>query len=502
MSKKKAGSAGSRRPSEVKNVEAAVRSEQDRSSDPLFVPHIEALEISARRAGDGGDEYAAILESICGVADDSQAVEQYDGTLGVTAAFVAAHQAAACQVQWNANLASIYTNPGNVSGVRWGSGTMISPNLFLTCGHLFDQTGGGWDRPRTNGTTNIISPQEIARNMRLNFNFQVDPAGNLRAQQSFAILELIEYRLGGLDMSICRIDGNPGTTFGQTLVSTTDAAVPAIICIIGHPAGQPKRIEAGPTTSITGNLIHYNDIDTLGGNSGSGILRASDGRLVGIHTNGGCTSSSPGDGGSNFGQRIAAVIAASPTLQSLTRPKRKVFDDPIKPIVDNPTTLKFRDDQKRKVFDDPIKPIIDNPTTLKFRDDPKRKVFDDPIGTLKFRDDVKAPGRDKQPGLEGKAPGFDNKAGFDQPGGPFGPILPSDGPTGRPFILANPHHSSAWNSGELQGESLSDIEVALAQMEQAMAAGEAELAQLDSEYRQLLAVYESSGGTGGCGSNG
>ena len=221
-------------------------------------------------------------------------------------------------MQWNDNLATIYTNPGTVSGVRWGSGTMISDDLFLTCGHLFDQTGGGWERPRQNGTTNIISPQEIARNMRLNFNFQVDAAGNPRPEQSFPILELIEYRLGGLDMAICRIGGNPGATFGRSAVSVTDAVVGDMICIIGHPAGMRKRIEAGPTTEISGNLIRYDDIDTLGGNSGSGILRASDGRLVGIHTNGGCTSGSPGAGqGSNFGQRIAAVIAASPTLQAM-----------------------------------------------------------------------------------------------------------------------------------------------------------------------------------------
>ena len=200
-----------------------------------------------------GVEYSAVLESICGVADDSQAVEQYDGTLGVTTAFVAAHQSAACQVQWNANLAAIYTNPGTVSGVRWGSGTMISDDLFLTCGHLFDQTGGGWERPRQNGTTNIISPQEIARNMRLNFNFQVDAAGNPRPEQSFPILELIEYRLGGIDMAICRIGGNPGATFGRSAVSVTDAAVGDMICIIGHPAGMRKRIEAGPTTEISGN---------------------------------------------------------------------------------------------------------------------------------------------------------------------------------------------------------------------------------------------------------
>ena len=459
---------------EKKKGEDAVRSAQDRADDPLFVPHIDALEITSERSTVGADEYAALLESICGVIDDSQAVEQYNGALGVTTAFVAAHQSAACQVQWNANLASIYSNPGNVSGVRWGSGTMISANLFLTCGHLFDQTGGGWNRPRQNGTSNIVTPQEIARNMRLNFNFQVDPAGNLRPEQSFAILELIEYRLGGLDMAICRIDGNPGATIGQTLVSATDAAVPDMICIIGHPAGQPKRIEAGPTTAISGNLIRYGDIDTLGGNSGSGVLRASDGRLVGIHTNGGCTSASPGDGGTNFGQRIAAVIAVSPTLQALLRPKRKAFDDVAKPVFDNrpPVKLKFRDDA--------FKPVVDNR----------------PPVTLKFRDDVKSPGLDKPPGLEGKLPSFDSKIGFDNPGRPgrFGRPFKPEAQSARPFILFTPHHSEAWRDGSQQAEALTELEAALVEIEQVMAAGEAELAQLDTEYRQLFAEYLAAGG--------
>ena len=300
--------------SKKSRVAMASESAQARANDPLFVPHPRVLAQERLERFTTGDPYAALLESICGATDDSQAVEQYDGTLGVTAGFVAAHQSAACQVQWNDNLASIYTNPGDVSGVRWGSGTMITNDLFLTCGHLFDQTGGGWERPRQNGSTNIISPQEIARNMRLNFNFQVDAAGNPRAEQSFPITELIEFRLGGLDMAVCRIGGNPGGAFGQTQLSATDAAAGNMLCIIGHPAGMRKRIEAGPTSAIQGNLITYNDIDTLGGNSGSGILRASDGRLVGIHTNGGCN---PQGTGSNFGQRIAAVIAASPTLQAV-----------------------------------------------------------------------------------------------------------------------------------------------------------------------------------------
>jgi V8-like Glu-specific endopeptidase len=465
------------------SVESSV--ESDRAGDPLFVPDLKRL-LGGRGLealtdeGVQDDPYAFLIESICGSTDDSQPVEQYDGTLGVTAGFVAAHQQPVVQVQWNDNLASLYTNPGNVSGVRWGTGTMVGPDLMLTCGHLFDQTGGGWQRPRQNGTTNIISPQEIAQNMRVNFNFQVDPSGTLRTEQSFAIVELIEYRLGGLDMAVCRIAGSPGSTFGVTQISTTDASGTEMLCIIGHPAGLPKRIEAGPLLTIDGNLIRYNDIDTLGGNSGSGILQASTGRLVGVHTNGGCNAAGTG---SNFGQRIAAVIAASPTLQGLTAPKLKVIDDPI-------FTLKFRDDQppKFKVLDDPKSKFIDDPIfTLKFRDDqpPKFKAFDD----------VKQPGLDKRFG-DTKQPGLDK--GFDKGFDGRPPIDPGLAGGARPFILSTPHHAAGLG-GEQQGaggDARAQHEAALIELHQTMAQHEAALQQLDQQYRQLEASYRAAYGGG------
>lgn len=284
--------------------------------DPLFPPHLDLLRLPEALGEEGGEgpDYSMILESICGVTDDSQDVESYDGTLGVTQAFVNAHDNAVAQVQWNDDLASVFTNPGNVNGVRWGSGTMIGPDLFLTCGHLFDAGINGWNTPRQNGTNNAISPQQTATSMHLNFQYQRDASGNLRAEQRFAITQLVEYRLGGLDMAICRVAGNPGNTYGWAEVSTVNAAVGDMLAIIGHPAGQPKRIEAGPATSISGSVIGYNDIDTLGGNSGSGILQASTGRLVGVHTNGGCN---PQGTGSNTGVAIAAIRAVSPTLQAL-----------------------------------------------------------------------------------------------------------------------------------------------------------------------------------------
>ena len=293
----------------------AKKTESIENDSGLYPPHpsfsagfTEALSDEQPEMG-----YSDFLESLCGGTDDSQPVEQYDGALGVTRAFVDSHQGPVAQVRWNSDLAAKYTRPGDVSGVRWGTGTMIANDLFITAGHLFDQTDGGWTRPKDNTTGATISPAEIARNMHLNFNYQADASGNLRAAVSFPITGLLEYRLGGLDYAICRIGGNPGAAFGINGVSASDAAVGDMLCIMGHPAGVPKRVEAGPLTSFSGNTIKYNDIDTLGGNSGSGILQASTGLLVGVHTNGGCDQA----GGSNFGYRISALRTRSPILQGL-----------------------------------------------------------------------------------------------------------------------------------------------------------------------------------------
>lgn len=495
------------------SADANGRGASDRPEDPLFpiLPTIiEALRarVLESRSEEGelsSDEYSMLIESICGAVDDSQAVEQYNGTLGVTAAFVAANQSAVGQIQWVSNLAALYTNPGTVNGARWCTGTLVSNDLFLTAGHCFDQSGGGWERPRVNGTSNIISSAEIATRMQVNFNFQVDPAGNPRAEVSFPITQLIEYRLGGLDFAIVRLGGNPGATFGTTPVATDDAAAGQLLCIIGHPAGQRKRIEARPALAPSGVQVRYNDIDTLGGNSGSGVLRASDGRIIGVHTNGGCGPTSPGAGGANYGMRITSVIAASPTLQALTRPSLKFSDDlataaaadvgPVATLAANDRlgSLKFIDD-----IGTPLARCL--MTTL--------RAADNPFTTLKFRDDVKSPVRDKNPNSDlHKAPGD------------FGPILPGPlrdpvinpgrfaGRFGRPetgaqpFVLATPHHSYAWQqtgqqTGHQAGDGSEIYEATLTDLIEQMQAAEAHLAMLDATYQQVLGEYEALGGGG------
>jgi V8-like Glu-specific endopeptidase len=481
------------------------------TAEALYPPHVEDIEgVSASdELTTDPDEYGRLLESQCGATDDSQNVEQYDGSLGVTIGFVAANQSRAGQVQWNANLGAVYTTAGNVSGVRWGSGTLISQDLFLTAGHLFDQTGGGWNRPLQNGTSNVISPQEIATNMHVNFNYQFDPAGNLRPEQSFAVLQLVEYRIGGVDFAVVRLAGNPGTTFGFSQISPADASVGDIAAVIGHPAGVPKRIEAGPVTGLTAAQILYNDIDTLGGNSGSGVLRAPDGALIGVHTNGGCTTSGTG---ANFGAPISAVISNSASVRGILAgggTSIKFLDDgggtvnkfrddggtPTKFRDDGGGTVnKFRDDggTPNKFRDDggtPNKFLDDGGGTVnKFRDDgggTVNKFLDDGGGTVnKFRDDGGTPNKFLDDGGTMKI--IDDGAGHGQPPGP------------QPFILATPHHATEWAGGPLPayGEegAVGDFEDALQEVAVLIDHAAAALDELVRKYGELLEAYQQLAG--------
>ena len=259
------------------------------------------------------------MESICGLADDTQDVERYDGSLGVTRAFVDAHERPVGQLQWLDDLSQRFSGageaPGNVSGVRWGSGGLFADDLFLTAGHCFDPSGGGWERPRRSGVT--IAPDEIAMLMRVNFNFQVDgTSGQRRAGEAFPVTQLLEYRLGGLDFAIVRVGRNqagrlPGEVFGRlALASENLTQSGAILCLIQHPSGRPKKIEAGPLLHTTGAQIAYDSLDTEGGSSGAPIL-SPDGEIVGVHTNGGCSAFS----GFNFGVPIDAVRSASAVIE-------------------------------------------------------------------------------------------------------------------------------------------------------------------------------------------
>jgi len=218
--------------------------------------------------------------TICGSTNDAQFVNDYNGTLGPSITFV--------QNNKNSKGAMESTASATSSG-KFCSGSLISSNLFLTAGHCVDSTTVG---------------QFVA------FNFE-RAAGStaILTQTHVQITAIVEDALGGVDYAIVRLNGTPGNTFGITPVAAGDATIGSAITIIGHPGGQPKQIEAGTVASFSGNFVQYGNVDTLGGSSGSGILNSS-GQIIGVHTNGGCTST----GGTNSGMRISRIRAVSSVL--------------------------------------------------------------------------------------------------------------------------------------------------------------------------------------------
>ncbi len=217
--------------------------------------------------------------TICGSTDDSQWVNDYNGALGPSVSFV----------QSNKGSKGALETTAAANSSKYCSGTLIGTNLFLTAGHCVDSGSVG---------------EYVAMNYE-----RAAGSSTLLAQSHYRIDAVLENGLGGLDYAILQLAGTPGATWGVATVATADPTTGAALTIIGHPQGLAKKIEAGTVYGFGTNTIRYNNIDTLGGNSGSGVID-SQGRVVGVHTNGGCTSS----GGYNYGTRISRIRAASSIL--------------------------------------------------------------------------------------------------------------------------------------------------------------------------------------------
>ena len=254
------------------------------------------------------------LEEICG-GRDWQEVEQYDGTRGVPVSFVAAHERPVGLLAWRTDVADRYADPGEVAGVKLCSGTLIAPDLFLTAAHCFESTS----RRLPIGTDGQpIGPDESATNMEVRFNHQVSPEDRYRPVTAYRVEAMVERRGGDHDYAVLRLAGNPGATWGWTPVEAAVLTPGESLTIIQHPRGYSKKIDSGSFRRYRDEerQIAYDDIDTLPGSSGAGILSAR-GTVIGVHAWGGCD---PGGGGSNAGTPILAIILHSPVLRDLARP--------------------------------------------------------------------------------------------------------------------------------------------------------------------------------------
>jgi len=256
-------------------------------------------------------------ESVCGRTSKLQDVESYDGSFPLPTAFVNRHRLAVGLLRWKTDLADRYFEQhGNVQGVGWCSGTLIADDLFLTAGHCLDpEDSARWQLPREKDGL-PLRPAELAREFVVEFRFEATdlPPEELSYMNIAEVVRLEEHRNQGVDYALLRLSGGAGVNNGVARLSAIDSKPGVPIAILQHPGGDLMKVGAGSVARLLGPKITYATIDTLGGSSGSGILDATSGKLVGIHTNGGCTSSGDGE---NSGVTIGALLGASDTMRKL-----------------------------------------------------------------------------------------------------------------------------------------------------------------------------------------
>jgi hypothetical protein len=243
-----------------------------------------------------------VLLSTCGTRIELQDVENYDGSLGVTESFVADVHPAVGQLRWHVALSGV-DDPGNVAGVRWGTGALVTKSLFLTAGHCFDNSGSRWQLPTRGGAP--LSPQEIATSMSVDFNFEVvaGTEADIRPPDIFPVVALREYRIDNVDFAIVELGKNPqgnlpGDVRHPLKVAHQDVMEPKTpLCIIQHPDQQPKKVGSGHLLKNVAGLLRYNDIDTDDGSSGAPVFAPEATEIIAVHVLGGCTA----NGGANRG---------------------------------------------------------------------------------------------------------------------------------------------------------------------------------------------------------
>lgn len=157
----------------------------------------------------------------------------------------------------------------NQETLAFCSGSLVAPDIIMTAGHC-------------------LRNQASCDSTKFVFGFRLNDPVTLPKQTTadmvFSCKTLIHTVAdpAGEDFALARLD-RPVTHVKPLTFRTQGSLVPGDpLQVMGHPAGLPLKIAGGATVrAMKGQFLQAN-LDTYGGNSGSGVFNAVDGKLEGV----------------------------------------------------------------------------------------------------------------------------------------------------------------------------------------------------------------------------
>ncbi len=242
------------------------------------------------------------------------------------------------------------------------SGTLVGPDIILTAGHCIE---------------NLSDCQSTS----MVFGFAVKAQGlttkSVNAGEVYRCVEVIKTlrENAGADFAIIRLDRKVTGHQARAVRPAGDVDAGASLVVIGHPVGLPTKVTTGGTIRSLANIGYFvANLDTYGGNSGSGVFNLSTGLIEGVLVRGEqdfvnrgtCTVSKICAEGTCRGEDVTKISSVRPFL-----PAVPVDPTPVDPPTSRPE--KFSSNLKVAIPDNVIAGIV---SELQVGSVPKgRKVF-------------------------------------------------------------------------------------------------------------------------------
>lgn len=222
----------------------------------------------------------------------------------------------------------LWSKPPAGFGGGFCTGTLLLSNIVLSAGHCIaheDYTAKNLKPPavlNADGShRRYFTKEEFAKLLKVDFNFQYtfisasNPFVVGKEAQPFSVPvdSLIKARYGYSDgryrdymvLRLKRVRDDLGDyALGLRNIDYNYLPSRAPIAVVQHPGGDFKKIATGNLRNTDGPRMFYSNLSTSGGSSGAGIVNKQ-GKLVGIHSEGGCGN--PKLGNANRGWSVSTV---------------------------------------------------------------------------------------------------------------------------------------------------------------------------------------------------